>query len=210
MTTFDDVSLSMLYDPRPRTPLPHYSDSIYMNLRMRGMAIFERASKLVYLPPEPGWDHSIPQSGSSSDAASPYIFNTNPSRTPSDRASSYGMYSTRPEQIPPESTEVNFANGKMGWTRTAMIRNPKAYAEIVRALQRIEDDLPPNRRTNWEAWDGNADGWQFAGDSGRREVFLLVSAQRDSLAQKLHHAHGMDVQELNTALCSRLFVDVRF
>jgi len=63
----------------------------------------------------------------------------------------------------------------MPWTRTPQIRTPKAYAEVTLALTRVEEDLPPTRRTNWEVWDGSVDEWQFAGDSGRREVFLLVS-----------------------------------
>lgn len=40
------------------------------------------------------------------------------------------------------------------WTRTARIRNPKAYEECRMALLRLEADLPPERRTNWEVWDG--------------------------------------------------------
>ena len=174
MTTADDVSLSMLYDPRPRQPMSHYSDSIYMNLRMRGMAIFERASKLAYLKPERGWDDHFPPSGQSSSYASPYSGNTGASQTSTDGVSSYERYSTRPEYASPTSSGSP-GGGTMPWTRTPQIRTPKAYAEVTLALTRVEEDLPPTRRTNWEVWDGSVDEWQFAGDSGRREVFLLVS-----------------------------------
>lgn len=57
--------------------------------------------------------------------------------------------------------------------RTARVRNPKAYQEIYDALMRIEMDMPPERRTRWEIWDGDVQDWHFTGQN-RRELAVLV------------------------------------
>jgi hypothetical protein len=57
--------------------------------------------------------------------------------------------------------------------RTASVRTPKAYQEILEALGRIEGDMPPERRTRWEEWDGNVQDWHFTGVH-RRELAVLV------------------------------------
>ena len=57
--------------------------------------------------------------------------------------------------------------------RCAKVRTPKAYQEVYDALKRAEADMPPERRTNWEIWDGNVQDWHF-GSTARRELAVLV------------------------------------
>ena len=192
------------------------------------MAVFERSSKLMYLNPEPGWDDEIVQSATSSTHHSPYSYSGSGSGTTHgshasssgdhDHHSAGGDYSSPASATGAGSSQAGMGD-RLAWTRTPMIRTPKAYGEVVLALQRIEDDLPPNRRTKWDEWDGNAEEWQFAGDSSRREVFLLVSAERlgfsfagstMSVGAILRQSSmGMD-NRLISAFHPGLFLDVRF
>jgi hypothetical protein len=179
----DDVSVGTIYSPIPDRPLPHYAESTYINLRMRAICILERASKLMYLKPEPGWQDALHN-------------RSNPSSSGASPASTFGGGTASGPSVSPgwgddmisNDQYINIIGGRStdsrrgsanpqehkGWTRTAWVRTPKAYEEVLMALRRIENDLPPERRTNWEDWDGNVQDWHFRG-SNRREAFVLVS-----------------------------------
>jgi len=155
---------------------------------MRAICILERASKLMYIKPELGWQEALatrsnpPSSGAS--PASAFGLGTGmgaggggSSVSPDwgDDMISNDQYinliggmcadSRRGSENPPEHK---------GWTRTARVRTPKAYGEVLMALRRAESDLPPERRTNWEEWDGNVQDWHFGG-TNRRDAYVLVS-----------------------------------
>jgi hypothetical protein len=175
VTEADDVSLSTIYEPPPNAkPLPHYAESTYINLRMRALAILERSSKLMYLKSEPGWQDKLPDHTMVSPPLSTF-------NSPSDWAEdviSYEQYlacfGTSTTEKNNHPVQVDKANrGGKGWMRCARVRTPKAYAEIYAALKRIEGDLPPEWRTNWEVWDGNVQDWHF-GSTARRELAVLV------------------------------------
>lgn len=183
----DDVSVGTLYSPVPDPPLPHYAESTYVNLRMRAICILERASKLMYLKPEPGWQEALHRSNPSSSGASPA------STLGSGAAAGGAGASVSPgwgDDMISNDQYINIIGGMAGesrrgsgnsapqehkgWTRTAKVRTPKAYEEVLMALRRVENDMPPERRTNWEEWDGNVQDWHFGGGN-KREAFVLVS-----------------------------------
>ena len=57
--------------------------------------------------------------------------------------------------------------------RCARVRTPKTYEEIKAALFKVEDDLPPERRTNWAVWDGRVQDWHF--QAAKTDTFTLAS-----------------------------------
>jgi hypothetical protein len=61
-----------------------------------------------------------------------------------------------------------------GWMRTAKIRTPKAFEEIKYALLKAEEHLAPERRTNWDSWDGRDAAWYFD-KKVRMDLFAIVS-----------------------------------
>jgi hypothetical protein len=61
-----------------------------------------------------------------------------------------------------------------GWMRTAKIRTPKAFEEIKCALLKAEEHLAPERRTDWDSWDGRDAAWYFD-KKVRMDLFALVS-----------------------------------
>ena len=184
----DDMSLSSLYDPTPRRPLPFYADSTAINLRARSIAICERASKLVYTKPEPGWADRLRESSSSSPPSAPSSNGWSPPGW-TDPILSYeqyivlvgrspdGLYGQERWRGSGEAVSATATSVK-GWMRTARIRTPEAYEEVLTALKRIEDDLPPERRTNWEVWDGKVQNWHFGGGA-KKDLFTLVSQEAE-------------------------------
>lgn len=178
MTEADDVSLSSLYEPRLGPCLPCYSDATGYILRVRTMALLERSAKLIYLKPEPGWRDRAretygmsPGSGSGTYASPPGW---------SDEGSSeYAMVSGG--NSPANSDHVQNRKPGRGWMRTARIRTPKAYEEVRQALLRVEEDLPPERRTRWDRWDGKVQDWHFQPHRSKKEIFTLVSGVIDEV-----------------------------
>lgn len=191
MSTADDYTISTLWEPEHR-PLKHYAESTMLILRIRALGILERASKLMYLKPEPGWEARLHQSSrhsslsgsfigasaSGSNSASP-MSHISPSGPIDEylRAQNYAAASGR------DPLGVGKADEKKGWMRTARIRNPTAFDEVRLALMRVEEDLPPERRTNWEAWDGIVQPWHYGGY--KRDVVTLVSVTTSSLHVKV-------------------------
>jgi hypothetical protein len=183
VSTADDYTISTLWEPEHR-PLKHYAESTMLILRIRALGILERASKLMYLKPEQGWEAKLHQSSrhsslsrsfsgasaSGSNSASPMSHSHISPSGPIDeylRAQNYAAASGR------DPLGVGKADEKKGWMRTARIRNPTAFDEVRLALMRVEEDLPPERRTNWEAWDGIVQPWHYGGY--KRDVVTLVS-----------------------------------
>ena len=81
VTADDDQSISTLYDPGPpQQTLPHYAAASDQILRLRALAILERASKLIYLKPEPEFEHMLRDQSQSASPAGPideYLFYQN-------------------------------------------------------------------------------------------------------------------------------------
>ena len=188
---------------------------------IRALAILEVSSKLMYLPPEPGWEENLSAAGSAggSPAAAQQqqqhqqqMFQM-PMQTIDDflraqnfaaaawgngmrpgaggfdggggmgmgmgmggvgggagagggmgmggmQGSGFDMDMDDPMAAYMSSgynsygSPANASSKSRAWTRTAKIRNPKAYEEVRMALVRLEADLPVEAQTNWEVWDG--------------------------------------------------------
>ncbi|WVR07980.1 hypothetical protein IAU60_005023 [Kwoniella sp. DSM 27419] len=175
VTTEDDRSLASLYEkPLAHRPLPHYMESTLISARLRGIGILERASKLMYLPAEEGWDHNLSLDLSKSTGGSPvdiaiddYLY--------SQMAAAAGMPNVNASaRSRSGSADTGRSTGVPGWTRCAKIRTPKAYEEVKQALLRIEADLAPEWRVNWFVWDGKLQDWHFKGKP-RKELVTLDS-----------------------------------
>jgi hypothetical protein len=204
VSTADDYTISTLWEPEHR-PLKHYAESTMLILRIRALGILERASKLMYLKPEPGWEARLHQSSrhsslsgsfsgasaSGSNSASP-MSHISPSGPIDEylRAQNYAAASGR------DPLGVGKADEKKGWMRTARIRNPTAFDEVRLALMRVEEDLPPERRTNWEAWDGIVQPWHYGGY--KRDVVTLVS---DCVVITSQSERGRDLLCSGSLLC---------
>jgi hypothetical protein len=228
VTERDNISLNTLWSGAPIVSDPYaFSNGIMMHIR--ALAILEVSSKLMYLPPEPGWEANIPSSSPSTAGGSPAAMAQQqqqpqyqgqfPGQTIDDflraqnfAAAAYGngmragfgrgggggfggggggggggmgsmssgsfgggggmgmgmggqgggfdmMDMDDPSSFMPAgfTSTGSPASGNpknKSWTRTARIRTPKAFEEVHLALMRLEADLPPERRTNWEVWDG--------------------------------------------------------
>ncbi len=168
----DNGSISNLYDPTPSPPLPFYADSTLYVLRMRAIAILERSSKLMYLKPEAGWQDRLRETMTNS----PESFGGNntvisPPNWLDEYLSVDWTMEASPERIL-DTGRRGSAAGK-GWMRCAKKRTPKAYDEVRMALLAIEKDLPPERRTDWEVWDGKIQDWHHG--PPKKETSTLVS-----------------------------------
>lgn len=210
---------------------------------IRALSILERASKLMYLPPEPGWEAALrenPQPGLGGSGSAEYTPSPpgglgfgwgsawSPNQTIDDflraqnaavsmmadspmngngggggggfgngmsagsggggtggwtsqagSGSGSGLGSTPSSwsQLPgagPAAAGGALSDSGRGWTRCARVRTPKAYEQVHQALIKMESDLPPDRRTNWETWDGKLGSWLFDGKM-RKEPLSLVS-----------------------------------
>ncbi|EIW71404.1 hypothetical protein TREMEDRAFT_60335 [Tremella mesenterica DSM 1558] len=146
----DDKTVSELFEPS-EGPLPHYADSTFYILRLRAIALLEKSSKLMYLKPEPGLQERT-RDGSCSVSPMGGI----------DEYLSFQEYNASQATDTHPCEDGKNPSGSQGWTRCARIRTPKAYEEIRLALLRIENDLPPERRTNWEKWDGKVQDWHYS------------------------------------------------
>jgi hypothetical protein len=133
------------------------------------MAILERSSKLIQTPPERGWADNLSQEDSTSPPAN--------QSGPSPPQWAEGIFDNETYAtlfgIPNAEKDKVKGRGK-GWQRTARIRTPKAYKEVREALLGVEADLLPERRTNWEEWDGVT--FQVFPSTGtqRRDAFTTV------------------------------------
>ncbi|WVW86826.1 hypothetical protein I302_108881 [Kwoniella bestiolae CBS 10118] len=179
----DHYSVQSIYKPSPHhNPLPHYAETTLISIRLRAICILERASKLMYQPPEEGWERSIPIFDPNPNTnANPSYSNSN-SNSPSSNIDDYiySQISTAAGFAPSYQrngthTSPNNTNGnnrtKEGWTRTARIRTPKAYEEVKQALLKIESDLPPEWRVEWWKWDGKVQEWHFT--RARKDLITL-------------------------------------
>ena len=140
--------VDIFYDRAPTPPLPFYADSTAFILRMRSIAILERASKLMYLKPEEGWQDRLRETMSQSPEcfSGPASAISPPNWLDEYLSTDWAMaMDTSPEAAGENVGRRGSASGK-GWMRTAKIRTPKAYEEVRRALLDIERDLPPERR----------------------------------------------------------------
>nr|XP_019009262.1 uncharacterized protein I206_05910 [Kwoniella pini CBS 10737]OCF48043.1 hypothetical protein I206_05910 [Kwoniella pini CBS 10737] len=179
VTEQDDLkSVQSIYKPTfHHNPLPHYTETTMISIRLRSISILERASKLMYVTPEEGWERSIPtqiystvNSSSNSPSANidDYLFSQIKSAAGFDQNFYPGSGSGS------GSTSTNgrrSSKQKEGWTRTARIRTPKAYEEVKQALLRIETDLPPEWRVEWWKWDGKVQEWHFT--KPRKDLITL-------------------------------------
>ncbi|OXH37554.1 hypothetical protein J008_02158 [Cryptococcus neoformans] len=170
VTEADNISISSIYAPSPPRSRPlRYDYADLVKIRLRAITLLERASKLMYLPPEPGWDKDLERRRSESSGSTFFL----PKRLDE-------MYEYLPSPSgsgPTLSSEPNHTDttGKFrknkGWTRTAKVRTPKAYNEVRQALLFIEEDLPEEWRTNWLEWDGKVQAWHFNG--ARKDIISL-------------------------------------
>ncbi|WWC95459.1 hypothetical protein V866_002323 [Kwoniella sp. B9012] len=173
----DHQSIQSIYKISPlHNPLPHYAETTLISIRLRAICILERASKLMYQPPEEGWERFLPLSNPTSTSNS----NSN-SNSPTSNIDDYiySQISTAAGFVPSYQTtghgthhNSNSNNrSKEGWTRTARIRTPKAYEEVKQALLKIESDLPPEWRVEWWKWDGKVQEWHFT--KARKDLITL-------------------------------------
>jgi hypothetical protein len=188
VTAEDDQSISTLYDPSPaRQTLPHYAAASDQILRLRGLAILERASKLIYLKTEPEFEQMLREQSQSASPSGPideYLFYQNVNLT-------HG-----PDFLGQQAAASGSASSQgKTWMRCARVRTPKAYAEVRLALEKIEIDLPPERRTDWTVWDGRVQAWHF--NASKMDNYTLVRPfnERRSGADQLalHHRVRLDV-----------------
>ena len=184
----DDRTMSSVWAPTPPPPLPPYADATYASVRMRSLGILDRASKLIHLDPEEGWEQRLRETASSTPPSDP------PSNSPpgwgDDWLSSeqyqaiFGDWTTSGAANPPGLTPApkndagsaaGIASGK-GWMRCARIRTPKAYEEVKRALDSLEGDLTPDFKTDWSKFDAITPQWHYnSANSVSRDLFSLVS-----------------------------------
>ncbi|WRT69797.1 uncharacterized protein IL334_006788 [Kwoniella shivajii] len=167
----DHQSVQSIYKPAMQhNPLPHYAESTLISIRLRAISILERASKLMYQPPEEGWERSLAAS-TPSDHSSPssniddYLY--------TQIGVAAGFVNVQNKNGTSTSTPASASSNrsKEGWTRTARIRNARAYEEVKQALLKIESDLPPEWRTEWWKWDGKVQEWHFG--KPRKDVITL-------------------------------------
>ena len=157
--TEPDVIIASLYDASDTTrqyvPVGH-DEHAQTILRIKAMSVLERASKLQYLKPEPGWLEALQASASWSSSSLLHI----------DESMLFqGFAQEQAGETPKES--------KLGWTRAAKYRTPKAAASVRSALMRIEEELPANRQTQWWWWDGKIQDWHFG--PNRKQISVTVS-----------------------------------
>jgi hypothetical protein len=169
VTEADDQSISTLYDPSPpRQTLPYYGVASEAILRLRALAILERASKLMYLKPEPEFEQLCREQSQSVSPSAPideYLFyqNVNITHGPDYLGQQNSASGTTPGGSLPQNK---------AWMRCAKVRTPKAYEEVRLALMKVEIDLPPERRTEWTMWDGRVQKWHF--NASRMDNYTLV------------------------------------
>lgn len=126
----------------------------------------------MYLKPEKGWEDNLREVTS----VSPPQNTSSPPDWVED-VISYEAYLSFFGATTANTARKSSEQVGKGWMRCAKIRTPKAYQEVYDALMRIEMDMPPERRTNWETWDGNVQDWHF-GSTARRELAVLVGSSK--------------------------------
>ena len=67
----EDRSISSIWQVATPSPLPQFSESTFYSCRLRSLAILDRASKLSYLDPEPGWEQKFRETQSTSPPSDP-------------------------------------------------------------------------------------------------------------------------------------------
>ncbi|KAL0255322.1 hypothetical protein I308_100120 [Cryptococcus tetragattii IND107] len=170
VTEADNISISSIYAPSPPRSRPlRYDYADLVNIRLRAITLLERASKLMYLPPEPGWDANLERHRSES-SGSTFFLPKGPDEMNEYLSSPSGSGSTFTSGLNHTDTPGRFRKNK-GWTKTAKVRNSKAYNEVRQALLLIEEDLPEEWRTNWLEWDGKVQAWHFNG--ARKDIISL-------------------------------------
>lgn len=171
-----------------------YGEATMYAMRIRAIALLEKAGKLMYLRPERGWEAALRQKiSTASNGSTPANGQTGHSTSPSNGSGSSNnsdaLLST-PDSSPSttawswdEMTQLDPAQLLgMPWTRCAQVRTPKAYEDIKQALLRVEEDMPLERRTNWDVWDGQVQLWHFGG--AKKEIVTQVSTASPLLGQR--------------------------
>ncbi|ORX37628.1 hypothetical protein BD324DRAFT_622673 [Kockovaella imperatae] len=184
VTKADDRSTSSIWSEKLSfAPLPPYADSTLTNVRMRSLGILDRASKLVLLDPEEGWETRLPNRSSVGSPVDPPT-NSPPEwsadwLSPEQYQTIFGTCPAAPgdqDGLPksaqgPEGAQGHPTQGSgKGWMRTAKYRTPKAYEAVKRALERLEADLMPEFKTEWWTWDGVPPRWHASAASGPRKA----------------------------------------
>ncbi|WWD17595.1 hypothetical protein CI109_102036 [Kwoniella shandongensis] len=167
-TKNDDRTVSSIWTCRPASPMTPHDDSSYMNCLFRSLAIFDRASKLITLDPEAGFEDRIKQSSSES---SPFWPTTTP-RSDFEEDAQYRAIFRELDGMQATNESPRLRGGGKGSMQTARIRTPKAYAQIKDALERLEGDLIPELRTDWYTWDGVTPKW-FALSTNGKDLYNL-------------------------------------
>ncbi|WWC92908.1 uncharacterized protein L201_007870 [Kwoniella dendrophila CBS 6074] len=192
----DHYSVQSIYKPSLYyNPLPHYAETTLISVRLRSISILERASKLMYQPPEEGWERNVLsstgiQTSNSSNYNSPssnideYLISQITSAAGFSPSYQQNQYTESPNSSSSTGTSTNNYNNsnnmgnstnsnrlKEGWTRTARIRTPRAFEEVKQALLKIENDLPPEWRVEWWKWDGKIQEWHFS--KPRKDLLTL-------------------------------------
>ena len=156
----DDYSLRSMWDTtRPPQILPYHTLATHHIMFLRVISVLERASKLMYLPDEPGAVFPIEQCDFE-HAYNSILFDIDGFLEESN--------TILHQSLPPVTSAAFDAS------RTPRIRTPQAAARVRQALESIERDLPPHQRTDWEKpHDGERGWWEF--EIWTPEVAALVS-----------------------------------
>lgn len=149
----DDYSLSSMYEEGPPQILPYNTDGSANILYMKAFSILDRVSKLLYLPAER--QRSSSWSSNSSSSLSPVDIDE------------YLRQQTHIATNPASGGEPRTNN------RTPRLRTPRSYEKYRAALHRLENELPPDRRTAWGVWDGHIGEWIYK--SSDQNAITLVS-----------------------------------
>jgi hypothetical protein len=116
----------------------------------------------MYLVPESGWDKDL---------------DSLRSQTPNSNGISPGQnideFLSAQNFMAKDHANAGVGSISGGWTKTAKIRTPKAYEEVRQALLMMEVDLPVERQTNWETWNGEMGSWHFM-PGRKKEAVTLV------------------------------------
>lgn len=157
----DDYSLSSMYRDGPQHILPYHTEISTGTLQLKALSLLEHCGKLTYRPVEDDIHSSSWSSGRTNSSTSPVDFDEYLSRQ--------SYYAANP--TPADSQEEERIT-----TREPRLRTPRAYEKYRAALLRLENELPPEHRTQWGVWDGVVPDWVY--QNPNKAFITLVSGQR--------------------------------